>query len=404
MDYYMDEQGDNNFVNLKKFVLSRKKHILLFVGAILVILGFIILINYCVNPFHVFKTNFNFADTYDFNYDRQCIYPIIKLNKQTHYDYVVCGSSTIISNVDDKEFEKIYPNKTIYRLAISGATPDEKYDLIKSFITANPEVKRVFVSVDFIEMLNEFENALPKYTDGGLNREELYFLLMSCPSTKYSLKSIGKTFEETIFPQFMFGLKKKVLFKDIPSIYNYRKKIINGHNRYPKMRYTDWVGKKLKKHQFARIKDIKELCEQKNIYVVFYSSPLHAYTLYDVCYQGVYGELEDFKREFAKVTPFYDFSYISDEFSKDPVSDENPYWVDAAHSDIQLGNEMLKKMMDGKSSFGRYVTLENVEKYIKIDRKNLSDFSKENEQALKKYVTYGHMNYSCEEDIIYLYE
>ena len=65
---------------------------------------------------------------------------------------------------------------------------------------------------------------------------------------------------------------------------------------------------------------------------------------------------------------------------------------------------MLKKMMDGKSSFGRYVTLENVEKYIKIDRKNLSDFSKENEQALKKYVTYGHMNYSCEEDIIYLYE
>ena len=76
----------------------------------------------------------------------------------------------------------------------------------------------------------------------------------------------------------------------------------------------------------ARIKDIKELCEQKNIDVVFYSSPLHAYTLYDVCYQGVYGELEDFKREFAKVTPFYDFSYISDEFSKDPVSDENIYF------------------------------------------------------------------------------
>lgn len=400
----MIEQRDKNFGKLKNIVMSRKKHILLFLGAIFALLIFVILMNYFVNPFYVFKTNLHFADTYDFTYERQCIYPIIKLNKQKHYDYVVCGSSTIISNIDDKEFEKIYPDKKLFRLSVSGATPDEKYDLIKSFISANPEVKRIFVSVDFIEMLNEFENVLPKYTDGGLNREELYFLLMSYPSTKYSVKSVEKTIKEDIFPQIMFGLKKNFLFKKIPIIYKYKKKIVVGNNRYPKMRYTDWVGKKLKKHLFARIKDIKELCEKNNVDVVFYSSPLHAYTLYDIYYQGVYGELEDFKREFAKVTPFYDFSYISDEFSKEPVSEKNPYWVDAAHSDISLGNEIMKKFLDGKSSYGRYVTPENVENYIKIDRKNLSDFAKENEQALKKYVTYGHMDYSCKQDVIYLSE
>lgn len=400
----MGEQRDKNFVKLKNIVLSRKKHISLFLVAIFALLIFVILMNYFVNPFHVFNTNLHFADTNDYNYDRYCIYPMIKLNKQTSYDYVVCGSSTIISNIDDKEFEKIYPDKKLFRLAVSGSTPDEKYELIKNFISANPEVKRIFVSVDFIEMLNEFENVLPKYTDGGLNREELYFLLISNPSIKYSFKSVGKTFEETIFPQFIFRLKKNFLFKKIPIIYNYKKKIVVSHNRFPKMRYTDWVGKKLQKQLFARIKDIKELCESKNIDVVFYSSPLHAYTLYDIYYQGIYGELEDFKREFAKVTPFYDFSYISDEFSKEPVSEENPYWVDAAHSDISLGNEIMKKFVEGKSSYGRYVTPENVENYIKIDKKNLSDFAKENEQALKKYVTYGHLDFSCKEDVIYLSE
>lgn len=384
--------------------LSRGLQIAIFLSFATLMILSIALMNYLVNPYHVFSTKFNICDTYDCAFDRETVYPKLKLNRNKMFETVFCGSSSVMLNISDETLEKYFPNNSSYKLGVPVVSFNEQYDLIKNFLKANPEVKKIYISVDYDEgTAGMNENLLPEYTSNFLNKNELYFLLLSSKTSMYSVDELLTTMKEIVFPTAMFKLKKNKYFGKINVFKNYKKKVIAEENRYPRMRRTDWAQMKFSTSMFKELRKIKDLCEKQGKEVIFYTTPLHAYAIYDIYNQGVYDNFQNFKRELVKIAPFYDFTYICD-ISKKPVSAENPYWIDITHSDLALGDEILKKIVSQKGDYGRYVTAENIENELNFDKRELLKFARDNENSLKKFATYGHLDMYAKQTTFYLYE
>jgi len=401
MEFDSKEKFSQEIEKVKE--VSKKKQVFLFVLFVILFLGSVISVNYFVNPYEVFKPNFGFEDKYDGELDRELLYPKMKMLKKNDYEVAICGSSSVMINIDESLLKKHFPYTKTYKLAVPVISFFEQYDAISHFVKLNPEVKKIFVSVDFSEGTKCLNiNLLPKYSGDWLNIRELYLLLLSEQTLHYSWENIRETFYRNVFLPTIFDMKGSNFWRKFKYVREFREKILDDHNRFPKARFTDWNEKTLLLPLFDELKRIKDFCDEHNVEIVFYTTPAHAFTLYDIKYQGVYEEMENFKREFAKITPFYDFLYVS-EFSTEPVSVENKYWIDAAHADIPLGDELLKTIADGNGTYGRYVTTENIENYLKIDRKNLADYSEKYAKELKKFTSYGHME-KPDYEIRYRYE
>ena len=391
-------------ISEEKKTLSRGEQVAIFLSLATLMIISIALMNYLVNPYHVFSTNFKICDTYDCAFDRETVYPKLKLNRNKNFETVFCGSSSVMLNISDETLEKYFPNNSSYKLGVPVVSFYEQYDLIKNFLKANPEVKKLYISVDYDEgTAGMTENLLPEYTSNFLNKNELYFLLLSTRTSMYSVDELLTTVKEIVYPSMMFKLKKNKYFGKINVFKNYKKKVIAEENRYPRMRRTDWAQMKFSASMFSELKKIKDLCEKNGKEVVFYTTPLHSYAIYDIYKQGVYDNFQNFKRELVKIAPFYDFTYVCD-FSNKPVSAKNPYWIDITHSDLALGDEILKKIVSQKGDYGRYVTMENIENELSLDKAELLKFARDNEKALEKFTSYGHLDMYAKQSIFYLYE
>lgn len=265
--------------------------------------------------------------------------------------------------------------------------------MLKNFVKVNPEVKKVFVAVDFDQMTNLTKSLLPEWGGDKLSAEDLFFLLYSVQTTKYSIHSLCLSVMDEYSQPIMKIYQKYKILENIEFLKEYEK---FRESRFPKKRYTDWYSRLIYEELFVYLRKIKEFCEKEHIDVVFYASPLHANALYDIEYQGVYDKLELFKRDLVKITPFYDFLYVCD-WSDKPITTDNPYWIDVFHSDQPLGYVMLERLVKNKGTFGKYITKDNIEKELKTDKQNLEKYAKNNAKYLKKYVTYGHLDDSPEE-------
>lgn len=396
-----EQTNDKTDGNLRKL---RKKQICFFVIFVILLFVSVVSLNYFVNPYKVFSTNIGLIGTYDGTFDREILYPQIKLDRNKDFYAAICGSSSVMINISDETIAKYFPDKNVCKLAVPVISFSEQYDAISNFVKLNPEVKKIIVSVDFSEGTQPLDsNSLPKFTGKNLNLQELYFLLISGQTLHYSWGNVMLTNRELWYPSLMFDLKRNKFFGKFKPFRDYKQVRIDDHNRFPRARYKDWNEKILKPSLFLELKKIKDFCDENGIEVVFYTTPAHAYTLYDIYYQGVYKDFQNFKREFVKIAPFYDFLYIS-EYSKEPVSVKNPYWIDASHADYELGDEVVKKVVTGKGSYGRLITKDNVEKYLKQDKNDLLLYAKQHKKDLEKFTSYEHMDLTTDNEITYIYE
>lgn len=381
-------------------LMSKKTQIIIFFLIFCSLLLSVVAVNYVINPYMVFDHRLDIHYSSDMISDRKLVYPRMKIHKNNKYDYLFCGASNLLLSISEENFKEIFPEEDAYKLTIRAITPIEQYELIEHFIKLHPEVKKIFVAVDFYEMVNDEKNMLPKYKSDRLNSSELYFLLLSQETLKFSLDAIYLTTKEMLIPEFLFYLKKKSFFSKFKIFRNYRYKEVTNYSRFPRVRYTDWCEVKLCDFLYDDLRKIKELCEKNHKEVIFYASPLHSNAIYDIYYQGVYGELERFKREFAKVTPFYDFLYVC-KYTNQPISPQNPYWSNAMHADVALGDLIMKKLILDDDAFGVYVTKDNVEDVLKKNKQDLFDYAKKNKDAVDEYVSYGHLDFTTEEEVIY---
>lgn len=386
---------------MKKFVLTPKSRInIIFLSVFVVLMAMIAILNFAFNPYEVFNHRLNVCMTYDKSCDRQILYPKMKMRIGNDYDYLFCGSSSVLLSISEDSFARLFPDKSLYKIGVKAATVSEKYDMVKNFISENPEVKTVIVGVEFDEMTKTNENELPKYTGSKLNAGEWCFLLFSANTLKFSLESVYYTTKEILVPQFLFSLKRNQFFSKFKVFRNYRYKEVTDYLRFPRVRYTDWKERKVNDDLFVDQKRIKDLCEQNNKEVIFCLTPLHANAIYDIYYQGSYEQIEHVKRKLVKIAPFYDFLYVNEKATQ-PISPQNPYWMNAMHPDEALGDLMIEKMVTKEGKYGVLVTEDNVETVLKSNRQALLKYAKENKKALQEYTSYDHLDFTTQIDVIY---
>ncbi|MCR5261437.1 MAG: hypothetical protein K6C94_06320 [Candidatus Gastranaerophilales bacterium] len=346
------------------------------------------LINYFANPFGVFDTNTSFT-SYNTKFERYTIYPELKL-KDEKADYAIFGSSNTNTYVNTEMFKEA-TGKTFYDVSILRCTFLEMYYLIDAYYNLYPDEKMI-ISIEFDPLNDEPEaSVLDKMTKDTLTSDELTFLLFSQNAVISSVKMIYD-YLNMQKQNIKSALKRNKYTKNLPFIKDY-KYCYRKNEKQPRLRYDDWNTRKINKKNFITISKIKKYVDNKKIDAIFYMNPLNAYAIADIYMSGTYGEIEKAKRELVKITPFYDFLYVS-KYNDKPVSTKNLYWRDPFHAEDKLGVIMIKSMLSPKRTYGVLVTKDNIESVLRRERFFLEEFLDKHKTTVKKYRSFEDEDYT----------
>jgi len=116
----------------------------------------------------------------------------------------------------------------------------------------------------------------------------------------------------------------------------------------------------------SEIKQIRELCENKGITLVVFINPIHV-TTYKA---GDINTFNRFKKELARIVPYYDFAYIN------KITSDSFNYYDTSHYRENVGAMILEKLgwLDTRTApeaFGKYVTELNIYEHIDFLEHNM---------------------------------
>ena len=132
----------------------------------------------------------------------------------------------------------------------------------------------------------------------------------------------------------------------------------------------------------SELKKFIDELKAKNVDVILYIPPLHITFLEIFDYNNSWDGVEEFKKELAKIQPFYDFLYVH------PINTENiypdmQYYFESSHATYLAGRKILDKIFNNNGDFGVLVTPQNIDKHNKLNRKNLALWQKQNTETRK---------------------
>ncbi|MCR5260966.1 MAG: hypothetical protein K6C94_03935 [Candidatus Gastranaerophilales bacterium] len=368
-----------------------------FIVLILILVFLTALMNYFVNPFGVFNT-YEKPSPLSNKFHRIYIFPKLKLKKENP-DYVVFGSSNALCYLNTgKLYEET--GKSFYDVVIFACLNEEMLKLIDAYTQMYPQEK-LLVALEFDHFTEDRAGTLPDFTGKYLNPQEIIFLLFSQNAIKASIYSIGEDLHYKKLYYLNKLLQKNKNLLKLPFFKDFKGNCHFENKRQPKLRYSNWNERQFKQSSFDYFAKIKKLTDERKIDAIFYLNPVNAYALSDIYLSGVYGEVEKTKREIAKVTPFYDFLYIS-KYSSEPVSLKNPYWFNSFHGNDALGTVIMDSLISDKKPFGVLVTQDNVEKVLKEQRHLLENFIKEHRKQIDEYRANTGNDYTEEHDEVCL--
>jgi len=111
------------------------------------------------------------------------------------------------------------------------------------------------------------------------------------------------------------------------------------------------------------IRRLIERCEQSGIDLTVFTTPRHYKTLL----MRNRDEIDQFKRELAGITSFYDFAFLS------LISGGERYWHDPSHFSPLAGNLVIRTIQGENTVAGIHVTQDNIEAHLRTQQKGLID-------------------------------
>lgn len=116
-----------------------------------------------------------------------------------------------------------------------------------------------------------------------------------------------------------------------------------------------YQGNRIEK-TMAELAALKTLCEKNNIELIVFINPINAVT-----YRSTnLSEFNDFKRQLAALTDYYDFSGLNE------ITTNNYYYYETSHYRPLVGDKIVNRIFHQDSSdFGELVTKDTVETHIR---------------------------------------
>lgn len=249
-----------------------------------------------------------------------------------------------------------------YNMAYSKGVPKEHLDDIKLFLKSGVEIKKVIIGLDEISFLENAElhknQALRRSYHNKLNPLVDYLLLK--PS--YAMYKVIKKAPNEKF--FSYGLYNRI-YRNGVSLRNKKDEYINNHKTFHRNDNEFIPMKWLKPNPedisstIDVLKQINDLCIDRNIELVFFINPLYIETYKLAIANGLFSFME----ELSLISDFYDFSGINS------LTMEKINYYEATHYRPKVGDFIAKELDSTKSPY--YVSKDMSNAWLKAKRKEV---------------------------------
>ena len=301
-----------------------KKFILRFIFLVCIFLGIIMFINYKIDCYGIFTSDYNKVGQETNNNFIKTKYIIENPEK---FDSFIFGSSRVeyipVENLQCGKF---------YNMTYVQGIPSEWLDTIKTFKENNVNMKNIIIAIDDFSATifpEEHKNSpnLLSYSDINNNISNIikYYLLKNpfdersktiLKSGRASNVNIEDTGRVVRIDDESFYSSDEHLNKEM-----FQRPTILGN--YENNRIDEVI---------IEIQEIKKLCDDNNIELTVIFNPLHITT-----YENQNKEkLSEFKSRLAEIIDYWDFNNINE------VTTNNYYWYETSHYREIVGAMILK--------------------------------------------------------------
>lgn len=325
------------------------------------VLVIISIINYSVDPYgyyHFLGGRYNYqksknSDPYQFKaYQSEKYAP----------EAIVLGTSRAMRL--NPPLIKSLTGENTYNLGLPAASPFIDLKYLEYVIKVDKNLKTVFLGLDY----EVFDNKYLNHASFDEKRLSSAFYLQDTFATLLSSKAVKESY--------------KVVLDNLNKTTNYTENRFLGDGSFDETLAYSTIGNKstlkmipttfnLSSNSMQYVKKIKELCEQNNLKLYVYISPVHAIILETFWQSNIWTEYEDWKRKLVEITPVWDFSGYHD-ISMSSLHNRE-YYNNLSHFSKKIGNFILYRMLNKEidkvpAYFGVYLTNDNIEKHLQKQR------------------------------------
>ena len=345
---------------------------------ILIIIFFVLgTINYIVNPYNIFDNRylkFSFLKPEAKIQERYTKFIALKLDKR-QINTIFMGTSRADLALNKYYYEKI-TGKSCENLAFGGVFIYEYFDTLKKLILIHPEVKNLYVGLDFVLFdINRIDkNKTTRYKineEKNITSSELGFSLFSLKSTGDSIWTVIKNLICIEKRMYCFdGTKHIFVNKEIDNEFS---KTLNEYSLYYDNFEFDY-------NMIDKIKELKKLSKERNINIQFFIMPSHILDQY-LIYKKRRSDYEKWKIELTKIADIYDFQYPNF-YTEEEIKPNMKYFFEASHSTSNLGNKIIDYLINQNGDIGRILTKENIQYILRKDEKDLNEYFTKNSDLI----------------------
>lgn len=365
--------------------MNSKKFLVIFGSIALIILGCNAYINHKYDMYGVFDKEFGKYRPSYLN-ERFAKMDYLLHDGKGKYDTFIFGSSRV------QKFNPKLFSDSAYNLGYSAGLPFDYLRDLKTLVASGIKIKKIYLAIDDFSY-----KRLPEEVSSNINfvgysgfSDNLKYktaLLLRFPEKeqykymqnkldvyklKYNINIDGSVDAQGTDNDSDIDLKNYVIderFKK-PTVYSERNK------------RTQAVIKE--------IKEFKRICEINKIELIVFMNPTHIVTYLN----DDINNLNEFKRELAKIVDFYDFSTINF------ITKNNYFWVETSHTRYFVSDIIIKRLLEPKNTiphikgFGIYLTSNNIDEYISEYSNDLAEYlhTQQDEQYLPLYTYRNRVN------------
>ena len=375
------------------FIYKKWVKYLIFIG--IFSLSLVIMINYVVNPYGIYKSNFlNIDKTQQHEKIR-----LVKALKIKEYDMksIILGTSRATYGFNPKHSYFVQP---CYNAALPGGTMYENKLILEQAIKYNKSLKDVFLVLDY-RMFNSIEQQrigdFNTYFENDFLR---YTLLLSKDQLVDSFKTYTGT-DETIKIYLDNGFR--IENKNIKKRKNKYLSMLKDESTYYEGYTSEYIYKTTGRNSFDDFNDLLKIVSKNNLNLTIVFGPSHIRLWESFDYHVNYDTILKFKKDIVVSVSnlnqsdhsrivIYDFA-VYNQYTNEPIPNDNTsmkYHIDTNHYKENLGNLILDYLNNKNQDtlLGNRIDIHNIDLHLqklRNDRQIYIDTKKYKEE-MNQYI------------------
>lgn len=324
-----------------------KRYVYRLLGIVMFALLFTMGWNYVFDTSGVFNQNFSIKRVEPNQHFVKMRYVLAEPKKYNAF----CFGSSRVGNID---LMRIDNGLRYYNMTYSEGLPEEWLNDVQAFVKYGVQVKQIMIGLDDFSFrvnpeLHKGQLLRIPYTEDNLKTYFVY--LLKKPGKPVNMEDKGSIFD-------IYGTGRPLHSEPDERI----EADVETHLKDEKFaKPTSYRGNRIKE-TIADLAKLKVLCNDNNIELIVFINPINAVTYRDTNMQ----EFNEFKRQLAQITDYYDFSGLND------ITTNNYYYYETSHYRPLVGDMIVNRLFyKGNADFGVYVTKENVEEHLQDLEKQL---------------------------------